>query len=322
MPIGHWNLEWLNHNSQRNYPLTDDATGIDESDSFTLPDDFIVELDLPVHAGMDVDPGRFFIKNIGAYSTGYSVIVGYQPAIGDAVTVASALIPRTTHKKNTAYALGGIEPFDDTVGKVVIGRLDNIDQQPPGFWNFTLETARLEPDAIRPIIRGVSSIVCVNGDQRSVPLRGVIELQAGQNMQIIPILQVGQDPIIRFSAINGEGTIEECVCEGDAAVTAPIKSINGVSPTPSGDINITGTDCLEIEAIPNGIRLVDKCAQPCCDCHDLERITRDLDRLNTQSTTVEQFVDRLRESVNTFDLIVLGSRLGDKGCRTCEEPTT
>jgi len=318
MPLGHWNVEWLNHNSQRSYPLADDASGLDDSGDFELPDDFIVELDLPVHAGMDVDPARFFIKHIGAYSTGYAVIVGYQPSAGDAITVASALIPRQTHARNTAYALGGIEPFDDTVGKLVIGKLDNIDEQPPGYWNFSLENARLEPDAVRPIIRGVSSVVCVNGDQRSLPLRGVLELQAGQNMQIIPILVSGQDPIIRFNAIDGEGTIDECVCEGDAAPTDPIKRINGVAPTPTGDFNIIGTDCLQIEVIANGIRLVDKCSAPCCDCKDLERITRDLERLNSQAATVNDFVERLRDSVNTFDLIVLGSKLGDRGCVTCE----
>lgn len=320
MSLGLWNLEFLNHNAQRKYPLTDDSSGIDDSGSFTIPDDFIVELDLPVHAGMDVDPGRFFIRHVGAYATGYSVVVGYQPAAtgSEPVPVATALIARQAHRRNTAYVLGGIEPFADTVGKVVIGRLENIDGQPPGFWTFSLENARLEPDAVRPIIRGVSALVCVNGDQRSPPLQGVVELQAGQNMQIVPVLIAGQDPIIRFNAISGEGTVEECVCEGDAAVTDPIRTINGVGPTPTGDFHIVGTDCLQVEPIANGIRLVDKCAQPCCDCHDLERITRDLERLHRQAATVEDFVDRLRESVNTFDLIVLGSRLHDRGCIQCE----
>ena len=55
MPIGIWNLEWLNHNSQRSYPLAEDATKTDITGTFTLPDDFILGLYFPIHAGLDVD---------------------------------------------------------------------------------------------------------------------------------------------------------------------------------------------------------------------------------------------------------------------------
>lgn len=318
MPAGTFNLEWLNHNGQRSYPLADDASGLDESGSFALPRDFLVELYLPIHAGMDVDPARFFVRNIGAYTTGYSVVVGYQPADdSEPINVASASIPRQGFSRNLSFALGGIGDFDDTVGKLVIGRLDNIDQQPPGFWSFTLENARLDPDTIRPIIRGVSAIVCVSGNQRSVPLRGDIELIAGANMRITPIISLGSDPIIRFDAISGEGTVEECVCEGDLAVTDPIVTVNGVSPTPTGDFNLIGSACVGIEPIQNGIRIVDTCASPCCGCPELERITADLERLRQQVAAVDIFVDQLGESVNTMNLIVLGAKLGDRGCVQC-----
>src|SRR3954469_14521824 len=82
MPLGLWNLNWLNLNSQRKYPLADDADAVSESGDFTVPDEFIVELDLAVHAGVDVQPSRFFVHYVGAYATGYSVVVGYQPAGG------------------------------------------------------------------------------------------------------------------------------------------------------------------------------------------------------------------------------------------------
>ena len=215
------------------------------------------------------------------------------------------------------YALGGVGNFDDTVGKVVIDRLDNIDDQPPGFWTFDLVDTRLDPDAVRPMIRGVSSITCINGDQRSPKLYGDIELVAGQNMQIVPVVVSGQDPIIRFNAINGEGTVETCVCEGDSAPTEPIKKINGVTPTPSGDLAIVGSACIEVTPIENGIKISDTCAQPCCGPVELEAITRDLERLGSQATAVQDFVNRLQEAVNTMDLIVLGAKLGDRGCIQC-----
>ena len=56
MPLSQWNLEFLNHNAQRSYPLTADATKQDLTGSFVIPDDFLVGLDLrprePVGTGV------------------------------------------------------------------------------------------------------------------------------------------------------------------------------------------------------------------------------------------------------------------------------
>ncbi len=320
MPIGHQNLEWLNHNGQRRYPLADDAEAVDDSGSFRLPDEFLVELDLPIHAGLNVGPAGFYLRYVAAYAGGYGLTVAYQPADGDPVNVASALIPRQGFVRNSVFVLGGVNDFADTVGKVVVGRLDEIDRQPPGQWEFTLAGARLDPDAVRPIVRGVSSVVCVNGDQRSVPLYGDVELVAGANMQLVPILLPGQDPVIRINAISGEGTVNDCVCEGDAALSTPIKMINGAAPTTAGDLTLVGNDCLQIEAITNGVRVSvpEGCGKPCCGCPELERLTQDLERFAAQAGSVEGFVDRLQSAVDTMSMTVLGSRLGDRNCVQCE----
>jgi hypothetical protein len=97
MPEMLWNLEWLNANAQRRYPVTIDSSSADDTDTFELPSDFLVGLDIPINSGLNVDPSRFFIRQIGAYATGYSVVVGYQPTSGDAVIVGTALIGRATH---------------------------------------------------------------------------------------------------------------------------------------------------------------------------------------------------------------------------------
>ncbi len=321
MPL-YQNISWLNHNAARHYPLADDADGIDISGSFTLPLDFLLELDLPIHSGMDVDPARFFIRQLGSYATGYFITVGYQP-VGDdpdeAVDVATCLVPRTSHTENRMYALGGVEPFDDTVGKVVIGKLDNIDKESAGFWTFTLAQGRLDPDAVRPMIRGVSSLIVVNGTEESQPLYGDVVLEAGQNFQILVTGAGGDSPTIRLSAINGEGLTEECVCEGEAAPRAPIRTINGIAPRIDGEFTLVNGDCVNFEQITNGLRIANGCSKPCCDCADLERITRDLDRFGAQVEAVISFSTELRSAVNTMDQIVLGSRLGDRGCITgCE----
>src|SRR5262245_9756663 len=293
MPLGHWNVEFSNLNSQRRYPLADDADSVDTSGSFKLPTSLLLELDLPIHAGLNVDPARFFLKSIGSYATGYFLVVGYQPATGDAVDVATALVPREGHTPLTIYALGGISPFDDTVGKVVVGRLDDADLQPAGQWDFDLDNGRLDPDCVRPIIQGVSALVLVNGASRSVRIQGDVELRAGTNVRLVPILVAGQDPVVRIDAVSGEGTTEECDCEGESAPKEPILTIEGIPPTPSGDFTFVGGDCIRIDPIEHGLRFTDTCAKPCCGCAELERLTNDLKLLGSQADGVEQFVHEL-----------------------------
>ena len=77
MPRGTWNLEWLNHNSQRAYPLAEDATKVDVTTDFTLPDDFIVGLYIPVQGTMNVDPSLFFLRSLAIFSTGYNLSIAY-----------------------------------------------------------------------------------------------------------------------------------------------------------------------------------------------------------------------------------------------------
>jgi len=310
------NLEWLNTNANRRYPLCDDSDGIDDSDSFVIPKSFIVEIDLPINISTNVDPAKFYIKTIGAYSTGYSVVVGCSTNDGE-VDVATAQIPSATHTKNKAYVLGGIEPFDDTRGKIVIGDLGEINNQPAGVWLFSLSHTRLDTDVIRPLLRGVSSLIVVNGNQESIPITGDIVFQAGTNVRLDTILVEDQDPVIVINAINGEGLDESCICEGDRPPRIPILTINGIPPDANNNFQVIGGDCVEIEETTNGIRITDTCSAPCCDCEDLEKITRKLEELNTQVATTQDFANRLGVAVDTMSLTVLGARLGDKGCVTC-----
>jgi hypothetical protein len=295
--------------------MIDEAEGVDISAAFTIPQDFLVELDLPIHAGFDVDPAKFYVKNIGAYATGFSIVVGYESDSGP-IDVATALIPAVTHERNTQYALGGIGDFSDTVGKVVIGRLEAIQEQPAGFFEFDIDNTRLEPDAIRPNIRGVSSLLVNSDNDQSQRLTGDIELQPGTNMQIVPVIVEGQDPILIFSALEGEGLAEECVCDDDFE-SPPIKRINGIPPTAAGDFTILGNACLEVNEIANGVMLDDVCSEPCCGCEELEAITRDLEQFGSKATTLENFLVRLETEVSQMNMVVLGATLRDEGCLPC-----
>jgi hypothetical protein len=315
MPIGIWNLEWLNHNSQRSYPLAEDATKTDLTRTFILPDDFLLGLYLPVHAGLDVDVDLFFIRSISVFATGYNVSIGYNDNPSNPSIVASAIISQVTHTPNMSYALPGINQFDDTVGKLVIGVLDSINLQPAGQFFFDYAGGKLDSDCIRPMIRGIQSIRVLNNGELSPPVTGHVILAAGSNFQISLAQVAGNPATVTFNAVDGAGLTATCECEGD--VGPPIRTINGQPPTTAGDFTLNGIHCLTIEKITNGLQLDDTCSTPCCGCAELEQITHEIEMIGTGEATIQSFVDQLAKEVQTFSQIVLGSRLGDQGCVQC-----
>jgi len=317
MPRGTWNLEWLNHNSQRGYPLAEDATKVDTSGNFTLPDDFIVGLYLPIQGTMNVDPSLFFLRSISIFSTGYNISIAYHNSDADPTIVTSTNIAKSTHEENNSYALAGINEFDDTVGKIVIGSISTLEDVGEAQYLFDYDDGKLDSDVVRPMIRGISSIVLINGTEESERIYGDIELQAGTNIRLTPILLAGEDPTIRIDAIEGEGVVDDCVCEEEPPTGPGIRRINGVPPTTSGDFTLLGDDCLAIEPISFGLQLKDICSDPCCGCEELEVIVGDLERFGEAATTLQNFVNRLEAEVAQFHAVVLGSRLNDRGCLEC-----
>lgn len=312
MPTSTWNLQWLNHNSQRAYPLYEGATRTDQTGSFKIPDSLILSLYLPVHAGLDVQPDKFFVRSVAIFAVGLNVSIGYDDGTADPPLVATAVIPFSTHKEYQSYAMPGAGDFDDTIGKIVIGATTDLASLPPGQYLFTPDSGRLDSDCVRPMIRGISSITLVNSTERSSRLYGDIELVAGSNMRLTPQTVGGQQQI-RFDAISGEGLNDECVCDGD--VDAPcIKTINGIGPTPAGDFTILGSNCIDPQDLANGIKFVDTCSDPCCGCAELEAVTRDLEKFGESATTLNNYLTRLEGQVTTMSMTVLGSRLNDRGC--------
>lgn len=309
-----WNIQWLNQNSQRAYPLVHWATRTDLTGTITLPDDFIVGLYLPVHAGLNVQPEKFYIKSLGIFASGLNIAIGYDD--GDLLPlVATVNIATVTHTENRSYALVGSDEFDDSVGKIVIGRLDNVLALPPGQYTFAPTATQLETDTVRPMLRGLTSLTVINGADRSQRIYGDVELVAKNNMRIVVTEIAGQPTQIAFSAISGEGLNDECGCEEDN--TVPIRFINGIPPGPDGNYKIVGNGCISITPITNGLELTDTCSSPCCGCAELAALEMQVRSFRDGAVTLQQFATRLEAEVTQMNQTVLGSQLSDSGCTEC-----
>jgi len=292
-------IEWLNSNSLRNFPLADGVSGEDVSGSFVLPQEFLVDLIIPVSYAASVDPGKFHLYEVGVFGDGITIKFGYGGVFSGgswttaAEVVCKANISALTHVENTSYLLFGEGDFSDAIGKVTIGELEQI-QRFAGLFQFDTSRGRLLPTVIKPDIRGITSVTVRNGSDVSDPIYGDVELVAGTNMQISVS---GQQ--ITFHAISGLNLNEDCGCvEGaDRQLPEPIRTINGVTPNAIGNINLNGLRCIEITSGINQLNLADVCSDPCCTSKELERIlddqsvlTKDV-RLNL--LTVQQLETRL-----------------------------
>lgn len=311
MPLGIWNTQWPRVNAERNYPLADDATRTDLSGTVVLDNALLLELYLPVHAGLNVQPEKFFLRTLAVFGTGLTLGLAYDDDTASPAVVATVSVAFDTHTELDAYPLVGSGSFRDIQGKVVLGSLDGTRDLAAGQYYFAYTAGKLDVDTIRPILRGVSSITLINGEDVSEALDGDIELFAGTNIRL-SLVEGG----IQIDAIDGAGLNDICACAPDDG--PPIRRINGIGATASGDFYLVGDECLDITAITNGLRLADTCSAPCCGCPELEAVTRDLERFGEAATTLTNFATRLDAEVTQMSTVVLGSKLNDRNCGCVE----
>ena len=311
MPGDIRNLQWLDHNSERRYPLAPDANGEDETASFRLPDSFLSGLYLQVPWSLALQPAKFFIYQLVSDSAGVQLTVGYDAESGPA-RVAVARINAAAHTQYKDYPLIGQGDFASARGYVVVNSLADLADQPGGEFTFELAGSRLEVDCVRPGLRGIPSVQVRNGQELSAPLYGRLVFASGPNMQISATLEDGEDPEITFSAVDSSGLSEDCVCDTNQA--EPVRTLSQVGPDNAGNINILGDDCFEIVPGTASLRIKDKCSKPCCTCTDLETVTSTLEALYEKATQLTNFLVPLEVRVTQSDLVLLGSRLGDRGC--------
>jgi len=296
---GVWMVDWLNANSQRKYPLHDEATGKDISGSFELPDDLLVDCILPVHPDPNIDPSKFHLQSVNVFDTGVTVGLGY-----DGVAIGSATVDRATFTRNTTVIFQCTGNFFDTVAKLVIGSLDSV-MAYAGSFEFGVDGGRLSPTVVKPDIRGVNSIYLLNGEELSDPIQDDIVLEAGINAQLVLDNTPADYSRIIFSFIEGAGTVVDCDCE-EGAARNPILTINGIGPNSEGDFVLEDNECQGLEEILNGLQLVDKCAKPCCGCSELEVVTTGLTFMANQIQTLEGLASRLEAQIGYLQTNCMG----------------
>lgn len=304
MPAPIVNSSWLNQNSLRNYPLSEEATLKDISGGFKLPEDFIVDLIFPVHSTAELEVSKFHIGRVSIFGTGVTVTLAH-----DGVFIGSVSIDAGAFTRNQTFFISGSGDFFDSVGKIVIGTLATI-LKSAGSFTFDLAGGRLEPAVVAPDIRGVTGLRTQNGNDLSALAQGDVILKAGRNILFEAVPGAGPVPdILVVNAIDGEGLNVPCECD-DLPEGDPIRTINLIPPDDAGNFELVEDECIKITEIENGLQLEDECSKPCCGCSELNVIEQDIQRMNDQVLSLQSFAQRLDAVVQGMQAVILASRIG------------
>lgn len=312
MSVELYNLGWLAVNAQRAYPLSETASRLDSSGTFRLPDSFAVALYLTLDVRSDPDPLAFFVSRV--INTPGAVVVTVSHWDGAAATeFGTAVVTSSTHTEFAAYEFSVASGFGTSAGRLVVGSLAEMRTAPAGAFTFDQDAGRIDPDCVRPYLRGLTELVVSNGGDLSDPITGRVVLLAGTNMRLG--VAVGPtETVVRFDAVSGEGLSVDCGCEDADALSPCVRTLSGVYPDSAGNIDVVGGDCIDVTTGEAVVRLSDTCAKPCCGSTELDRIMDDLERLATQQTSLTNFINRLETMITGFEMVILGSRLNDQGC--------
>jgi hypothetical protein len=224
--------------------------------------------------------------------------------------VASISILSATHTLNKSYSFSGSSDSDlffDAVGTLVIGSLDTISQF-GGSYNFELAATRLNPTIVVQDIRAVSGIRIrhATGDPSDL-IQGDVILQEGSNIQLYV-----DNNTIYISATGNDDYTGVCECSLQQSLT-PIRTINGVSPNGSGNIQLTSdSSCLVISPNTgtNSIELQDSCSEPCCGCEELVTLTREIETLRLQLANLERYSDSLDQTIRQLEVTLAITGIG------------
>lgn len=318
MGVEVYNLGWLDLNARRAYPLSETATCRDLTGVFTLPDSFVLALYLTVDARNDPDPLSFYVSRV--INTPGAIAVTVSHTDGTTVTeFGTAVVPTSGHTEYAAYEFSVTPGFRTSAGRLVVGGLGEMRSAPAGAFDFDAGGGRLDSDCVRPYLSGLTELAVDNGGGISAPLTGRIVLTAGANIRLT--VSVGDtESVVRIDAIQGEGLQADCGCADDDALSPPIRSINGVLPDPSGNVDLLAGTCVSVTPEGNGVRLADTCAKPCCGSTELKRLQTDVTEVTSRMTGLTNDVNRLESVVGTMTTTVLGSRLNDQTCNPGCDP--
>lgn len=304
------NVEWLNQNSLRNYPIREDLKCLPTdsygnlcSYNYALPKFLIVDFIITINSSFNYLPD-VFVKQLTIVNGIVTLVFACRDNLANESIIAVNSFDAATHVANTSYIVTGSGVFVGAIGSVTIGDISRLsDVLPDGSYIYTAEQTAFEPRCIRPALSGVSSLSISKSTSsyESKKITGDITLVAGNNIFLDYKPELNE---IWIHAKNNVGYSDECKC--NEVGRSIIHAINGIS---TEKVTLVGDECMTITADEGTgiITISDKCSKPCCGCPELTFINNTINTLSTGVNNLNTFANSLQNKLNNFILNYLVS---------------
>lgn len=278
------NLDFLNQNSLRAYPLRAENPKIDTSGVFVIPDGLIVDACFSISSDITK---RVFISRL-TWSDPLLTI-----EISDELNtlVCTFVVNRNTHTENQTYYAAPSAAYAGASAKLTIGSVDTLFTTPSGTFQFTLSNTEFEPTTVVPSVIGINRLVFNDQFGNTNSVTGDVLLEARQNLRFT---YDSLNNKLILDAGDGLGLNQAC------NNPTPIRTINGVSPDNDGDFFFTSENCLTISEITNGLNFDDKCSQTCAGCDEVSTLTDRQVQMESDLLLLRDYYNSLLSALATY----------------------
>jgi len=287
--------EWLNSNSVRSYPITENCSRTDINGVFTIPNSLVVAAQIS-HSS-SYRNGIFYISKLSISLTNITIFISFSPEDGNPeYDISSINVSISGFKQFSNYTFSGVGAHNSIIGSLTIGSCKEIINCGIGVFQFDKNSTNFEVNTTFISIPALQYVEIYDSSGNLIYVSSdILKLKAGENIRLTyEKLNSDEYGSIRIDAIADENIIREPdACENAQQFYLPcIKTINGVGADPSGRFWVDQSDCIDIEENfdDHSISIKDTCAKSCCGCADLTVLTTALEALKQQEDQIRQLV--------------------------------
>lgn len=273
-------LDFLNQNSLRNYPIKDDLGRVSNDGIFTIPNTLIVDMAL---CASGHDTLNLYISRINVSSKNLSIEISAN-GIG-VFGVFQTSLPLSGYNTDIALTPGSL--FPSAAGAVTIGSTDDLADLPSGNFSFNYSNTALLMRVYGPSSPGLSWLSFTDTKGNNSTLTGYVQLNGHSNIQF----RSGSG-VMYLDAGENLGLNKVCV-----ATLTPITSINGVPPDATGNFTLIPEQCVSLTPAQNGLFVGDNCGQPCMGCTEMATLTTQVNSLESSIINIRNFTNNLEAAI-------------------------
>lgn len=273
-------LDFLNQNSLRNYPIKDDLSRVSDDGIFTIPTTLIVDICL---CAPDHDTLSLYISKINVSSSNLSIEVSAN-GIG-IFGVFQTSLPLSGYNNDLTLTPSTLFPL--AAGAITIGSTDDLADLPSGNFSFSYGSTALLMRVYGPSSPGLSWLSFTDSKGNNATLTGYVQLNGHSNIQFRD-----SSNVIYLDAGENLGLNKVCITS-----QTPITSINGVPPDATGNFTLIPEQCVSLTPAQNGLFVGDNCGQPCMGCTEMATLTTQVNNLESSIVDIRNFTNNLQSAI-------------------------